>query len=96
MDLIRFRHRGLERLYEGKSAKRIPAGMLDKLRKLLFALETASCLQQLKRFPGWNLHPLKGEFKGFWSLTVTANWRLIFRYDRKDNSATDINLIDYH
>jgi proteic killer suppression protein len=50
----------------------------------------------LKRFPGWNLHPLKGEFEGFWSLTVTANWRLIFRYDGKDNSAIDLNLIDYH
>ena len=96
MDLTRFRHRGLERLYEGKNTKGIPSGMLDKLRKLLFALETASSLKQLKRFPGWNLHPLKGEFEGFWSLTVTANWRLIFRYDRKDNSATDINLIDYH
>ena len=65
MDLIRFRHRGLERLYEGKNAKGIPSGMLDKLRKLLFALETAGSLQQLKRFPGWNLHPLKGEFEGF-------------------------------
>jgi proteic killer suppression protein len=96
MDLIRFRHRGLERLYEGKNAKGIPADMLDKLRKLLFALETASSLQQLERFPGWNLHPLKGEFEGFWSLTVTANWRLIFRYDGKNNSATDLNLIDYH
>ena len=45
MDLIRFRHRGLERLYEGKNAKGIPAGMRGKLRKLLFALETASSLQ---------------------------------------------------
>jgi proteic killer suppression protein len=54
--------------------------MADKLRKLLFALETAVTLEQLGRFPGWKLHPLKGDLKGFWSLTVTGNWRLIFEY----------------
>jgi proteic killer suppression protein len=55
--------------------------MADKLRKLLFALETAETLEQLGRFPGWKLHPLKGDRKGSWSLTVTGNWRLIFRFD---------------
>jgi proteic killer suppression protein len=50
--------------------------MADKLRKLLFALETAEMLEQLRRFPGWKLHPLKGDLKGSWSLTVTGNWRL--------------------
>jgi len=69
--------------------------MADKLRKLLFALETAQTLDQLGRFPGWKLHPLKGELKEFWSLTVTGNWRLIFRYDRETNAATEIDLIDY-
>jgi toxin HigB-1 len=53
-------------------------------------------LEQLGRFPGWKLHPLKGDLKGFWSLTVTGNWRLIFRYDEKTNDASDIDLIDYH
>ena len=68
----------------------------DKLRKLLFALETAEVLDQVSRFPGWKLHPLKGDLKGFWSLTVTGNWRLIFRYDEETNTASDIDLIDYH
>jgi proteic killer suppression protein len=70
--------------------------MADKLRKLLFALETAEMLEQLGRFPGWKLHPLKGDRKGSWSLTVTGNWRLIFRYDEQTNTASDIDLIDYH
>ncbi len=70
--------------------------MADKLRKLLFALETAPDLDQVSRFPGWKLHPLKGDLKGFWSLTVTGNWRLIFRYDEETNVAGDIDLIDYH
>ena len=70
--------------------------MADKLHKLLFALETAETFDQLRWFPGWNMHPLKGDLKGFWSLTVTGNWRLIFRYDEEANTASDIDLIDYH
>jgi proteic killer suppression protein len=70
--------------------------MADKVRKLLFALETAETLDQLSRFPGWKLHPLRGDLKGFWSLTVTGNWRLIFRFDESTNTASDIDLIDYH
>ncbi|MGA2038791.1 MAG: type II toxin-antitoxin system RelE/ParE family toxin [Bryobacteraceae bacterium] len=66
----------------------MPPAMADKVRKLLFAIETAEALDQLGRFPGWKLHPLKGDLKGFWSLTVTGNWRLIFRYDEPANAAT--------
>jgi len=70
--------------------------MVDKLRKLLFALETAETLEQLTRFPGWKLHRLKGDRKGSWSLTVTGNWRMVFRCDEQMNTASDIDLIDYH
>jgi proteic killer suppression protein len=70
--------------------------MADKLRKLLFALETANGLDQVSRFPGWKLHRLKGDLNGFWSLTVTGNWRLIFRYHGEAHTASDIDLIDYH
>ena len=70
--------------------------MADKLRKLLFALETAERLEQPGRFTAWKLHPLKGDLKGLWSLTVTGNWRLTFRYDERTNTASEIDLIDYH
>jgi proteic killer suppression protein len=63
---------------------------------MLFAIETAETLEQLGKFFGWKLHPLKGGLKGFWSLSVTGNWRLIFRYDEDANAASDIDLIDYH
>lgn len=96
MQLVRFRHKGLEQFYEGGSTRSLPSAMVDKLGKLLFAIETAETLEQLGKFPGWRLHPLKGELKGFWSLTVTGNWRLIFRYDQAANAASDIDLIDYH
>lgn len=96
MQLLRFRDKRLRQLHEDGNAKGVPAEMTDKLRKLLFALETAETLNQLDRFPGWKLHPLKGDLKGFWSLSVTGNWRVIFRYDEKANIASDIDLIDYH
>ncbi|HLN02327.1 MAG TPA: type II toxin-antitoxin system RelE/ParE family toxin [Bryobacteraceae bacterium] len=96
MQLAGFRHKGLRKLHANDNAKGVPAAMADKLRKLLFALETANSLEQVSRFPGWKLHPLKGAWKEFWSLTVTGNWRLIFRYDHETNSASDIDLIDYH
>jgi len=96
MQLLRFRDKGLRQLYEDGSTRGIPSSMADKLRRLLFALETAETLSQLSRFPGWKLHPLKGNLKGLWSLTVTGNWRLIFRYDEQTNTASDVDLIDYH
>ena len=96
MRFVRFRHKGLRQLHEDGSPKGVPPAMADKLRKLLFALETAGSIAQLGKFPGWKLHPLKGDLKGFWSLTLTGNWRLIFRYDEEANTASDIDLIDYH
>ena len=70
--------------------------MANKLRKLLFALETADRMDQLDLFPGWRLHRLKGDLRGFWSLTVCGNWRVIFRYQVVSNTASEIDLIDYH
>jgi addiction module HigA family antidote len=96
MHLARFRHKGLRQLYEDDIAKGVPPEMADKLRKLLLAMETAKDVGLLSRFPGWKLHPLKGDLSGYWSLTVTGNWRLIFRYDQETNTASDINLIDHH
>ena len=96
MRLVRFRYKGLRQLYTDDNTKGLSAFLVDKVRKLLFALETAENLEQVGRFPGWKLHPLKGDLKGYWSLTVTGNWRVIFRYEEAVNTASDIDLIDYH
>ncbi len=96
MQLVRFRHKGLKQLHHDGNVKRVPPSMADKLRKLLFAIETAEALKDLERFPGWKLHPLTGGLKGFWSLTVTGSWRLISRHDETSNTASDMDLIDDH
>lgn len=96
MHIESIRHKGLRQLYEDDNAKGVQASSADKLRKLLFAMETASSLDDLTAFPGWRLHPLKGKLAGFWSLSVTGNWRLIFEYHETTNTASILDLIDYH
>ena len=65
MQFARFRHKGLRELYEDDIARGVPPAMAEKLRKLLFALETTDGLEKVSRFLGWKLHPLKGDLKGF-------------------------------
>jgi toxin HigB-1 len=96
MHITNIRHKGLRQLYENNNVKGVQASSVAKLRKLLFAMETADSLDDLSVFPGWKLHPLKGELAGFWSLTVTGNWRLIFEYNDTTNTASILDLIDYH
>jgi proteic killer suppression protein len=96
MHIESFRHKGLRLLYEDNNPKGVQASAADKLRKLLFAMETAENLTDLTVFPGWKLHPLKGTFAGNWSLTVSGNWRLIFEYNEATNTAILLDLIDYH
>jgi proteic killer suppression protein len=44
--------------------------------------------------PGYRLHRLKGEWKGYWSVTISGNWRIVFRFE--DGDAFDLDLVDYH
>lgn len=96
MRIESIRHKGLRQLYEDDNARGVQASAADKLKKLLLAIETASGLDDLAVFPGWRLHPLKGDLAGSWSLTVTGNWRLIFHYDAATNTASILDLVDYH
>jgi proteic killer suppression protein len=72
MQLVRFRDKGLRRLYSDGDARAVPPATADKLRKLLLAMETAEALEQLGRFPGWKLYSLKGDLKGLWSQTIAG------------------------
>jgi toxin HigB-1 len=61
---------------------------------MLVAIDTAASVEEIGLFPGWRLHRLKGELSDYWSLTVSGNWRLIFRFEEAD--AYDLDLVDYH
>jgi proteic killer suppression protein len=88
-----FRHRGLRRLYEKDDAARVPAQDLRRIRLILTALDAAQSAKDLD-IHTFRLHPLKGDLKGFWAITVRANWRIIFRFDR--GNVCDVDLVDYH
>jgi proteic killer suppression protein len=94
MSIRSFRHKGLKRLYEKGETSDINPALAGKLADLLLALETSVNVEDMGRFPGWRLHPLKGKLKGFWSVTVSGNWRLIFRFE--DGDALDLDLTDCH
>jgi len=66
---------------------------VDKVEDIIARLDQATTHQALS-LPGYRLHPLQGNMKGFWSVTVRANWRIIFRFEGVD--AFDVELVDYH
>lgn len=94
MSIRSFRHKGLKRLFEDDDPRGVPAGQARKLADVLGALDTAEEPGDVGLFPGWRLHPLKGDLKGFWSVTITGNWRVVFRFEKGD--ALDVDLTDYH
>ena len=67
--------------------------MIVRIENILSALQYSKTLEDLSR-PAFRLHPLKGELKGFWAVTVRANWRIIFRFN--DGIVRDVDFIDYH
>ena len=89
----RFRHRGLKRLFERGDPSRVRPDQLEKIENILAVLDRASNPADMD-LPGFRLHPLKGDYAGFWAVTVRANWRVVFRFESGD--ATDVDLVDYH
>lgn len=87
------RHRGLKRLYEKADSSRIDPRLRDKVQRVLTALEAAGAPEDMD-LPGYVLHPLAGNLRGFWSVRVSGNWRVIFRME--GGHAWDVDLIDYH
>jgi toxin HigB-1 len=88
-----FRHRGLKRLFEDEDASRIRPDLVDSVENILSLLDAASQPHDLD-LPRYRLHPLKGDLKGFWAVTVRSNWRIIFRFANGD--ACDVDFLDYH
>ncbi|MDR1043740.1 MAG: type II toxin-antitoxin system RelE/ParE family toxin [Candidatus Adiutrix sp.] len=88
-----FAHKGLEDLFYKGSTKGIQTLHADKLRRLLDRLDAAGVVQDMD-YPGSGLHQLKGDLKQHWSVKVSGNWRLTFRFENGD--AYVVNYQDYH
>ena len=88
-----FRHRGLKRFFERGERALIRSDLLDRVEVMLAQLDVASSPEAM-RIPNYRLHALKGDLKGYWSVRVKTNWRIIFRFE--DEDVHDVELVDYH
>lgn len=88
-----FKHRGLKRLFEQGDTSKIQADQVARIALALSDLDEALRAQDLN-LPGYRLHALKGDMRGFWSIWISANWRITFRFEGGD--AVEVDLVDYH
>ena len=88
-----FRHRGLKALYDGRTARRVAPEHVEKLRDILALLDQSRSASDMD-LPGFRLHPLKGEMKGHFAVSVSGNWRVTFTFE--DGHAAEVDYVDYH
>lgn len=88
-----FKHKGLKQLFEKGKSSAVKQDHIKKLRLILTFLNEAHLIQDID-FPGSDLHRLKGKLKEVWSLKVSGNWRVTFRYS--DGNVYEVDYIDYH
>ena len=93
---MRIRHKALRRYWTsgGRSRAGLDPAILPRLRLMLTVLAQSPGPEGLRGHPGWAPHPLKGDQAGLWSVRVTGNRRLVFRFENRE--AVDVDLVDYH
>ena len=90
---MKIRHKGLRALHEQDDRAGLSPHLVPRIRRILFRLQEATHPGSANA-PGFRLHPLKGNRAGQWSVRVSGNWRVVFRFE--DGEAVDVDLIDYH
>jgi len=91
--IVSFRHKGPKLLFERGDRRRVLPDHVAKIQRILARLEEATEVGNMN-LPGFRLHPLRGDLAGQWSVTVSGNWRIVFRFESGD--AKDVDLVDYH
>jgi proteic killer suppression protein len=94
MAIASFKSRALRRLVDAEDARGVSDRLVERVKDILIALDQASRIDDMGRYPGWRLHPLKGHLRGYWSVSVSGNWRIVFRF--QNGMAYDVDLVDYH
>ncbi len=92
-----FKSKRARNIYDGinsQQVRKVPLGLIEKIRRLLDMINAAPAILTLKIPPGNKLKKLGGNLKGFWSLRINDQWRIIFRWVKND--ALDVDIIDYH
>lgn len=90
--IVSFKHKGLKLFYEKGDASKLQPHHISKIRLIMTRLDAAKSVEELN-VPGYDLHELKGDRKGIWSVKVDKNYRLIFRIEAENTQ--DVDYIDY-
>ena len=88
-----FRDKALRRYFETGDRRGLDADQVNKIWRILTTLDAATEIDAVN-LHSFRLHPLLGDLKGYWSVWVTGNWRIIFRFE--DGDAYDVEVVDYH
>ncbi len=95
--IVSFGDRATEDLYHNRStsrSRRFPRDIVGLALVKMDMLNAAAAVLDLMSPPGNRLEILKGDFRGFHSIRVNDQWRLVFRW--KNNNAHGVRLMDYH
>lgn len=90
-----FAHKGLQKFLESGDTSGIPAVQSKKIKVILELLDEI-VEPNGAAFPGSNFHPLKGNRKGEYAVSVNGNYRITFRFDKRTKYVLDVNYEDYH
>ena len=88
-----FTHKGLEDFFYDGTKRGIQPRHATRLAIILDRLDAAQDVRDM-RYPGSDLHPLQGQWTGFWAVKVSGNWRVVFRFE--EGNASAVNYLDYH
>lgn len=88
-----FKHKGIERFFRDGERGGIDSSHAVRLARILDRLD-ASMTPHDMNLPGFKLHELKGKDKGAWSVSVSGNWRVVFKFE--GNDAIQVDYLDYH
>lgn len=88
-----FRHRGLREIYEQGHSSKVTQSHVAKLMRILTALDQSDSPAGMD-LPGFRFHRLKGRMKGHCAVSVSANWRVTFRFE--EGKVLDVDYLDYH
>lgn len=91
--ILRFCHAGLRRLFEGGDGRRASPRLVPKIERVVARLDEATEPGDMN-LPGFRLHLLRGNLADHWAVSVSGNWRIVFRFEGRD--VTDVDLVDYH
>ncbi|MEM6335627.1 MAG: type II toxin-antitoxin system RelE/ParE family toxin [Bacteroidota bacterium] len=91
--IVNIRHRPLRRFWERGQVRGLNPDWIRRVNRILSVLDQAQSLSEIN-LPGFRLHALSGNLSGFHAVTVSANWRIVFRFDGQD--VFDVDLLDYH